>query len=170
MKRIKSNKNKKIQALNRYIEAKIKAMIPDLVKEEVENQLKLILESSNPQPNMMNESGIDTPMKHPNQSNGTDIRTGNSVLDNILKSTKGGIMHDAAPGSTIQESYDNLMGKDVFTSNDMNSLPSVQQQNKSVNNIAGHSGRRIDSNSAVGTAIEKAMNRDYTELVKRFNK
>jgi len=177
---MKTKKNKTIELLNRFIDERIKAILPGLIEEGVRMHMKALTESSHSDSSLLNALGsaLETskkpinenieqantaPMKPRKQMN---FNTGNSAIDSILRATRGGIPQ--APGATINESYRNLMGVETFTSDDMGKFPSVQK--KSIAETTGHSGRSIDANSEMGKVLDAAMNRDYSELVKKFKK
>lgn len=121
------------------------------------------------------------------------IRTGNSKLDEAILSagsrkeyesnTGFGMVSQMEEGfnrmAFAQESmqsgfeeYPNLMNKPAFTQNDMGALPSINQSKPmyTVDTMTGADGRRISSDSYAGQLVNSVMNRDYSELVKRFKK
>lgn len=169
-----TKKKTTINSLNKLIDERIKELLPHLIKEAVDTAVSVVLEQTSKESHSQIKESSDTPLmdilqsqgngevrKQPTQKN--TIKTGNPALDAVLNETAGGL-----PTGNTSSEYRNLMNKEMFTSNDMGAFPSVKQ--KTVDTMRGNHGATIDSSSTVGKAIDAAMNRDYSELVKRFKK
>lgn len=106
----------------------------------------------------------------PTMENKPLFNTKNPVLNEVLNQTHGGVPRD--PTQNAMDEYRNLLNTDTFTMADEETILTHGRmpQQASVSSMRGNTGAKIDPNSSTGQAIDAAMNRDYSELVKRFKK
>lgn len=180
------------QLLNNIIEAKVKSMLPALIREEVNNQMKLIMEQMTVASNIertpiKTESITETAKKllavdevgevdedddnyASYKKHSIKFNTKNSAINSILESTQGGIPQTNTPYASLGESYRDLMGKEVFTNNDMGLLPSVQAKQAAQLPPGHNPNSKLDPNTPIGAAVTGALTRNYSELMSKILK
>jgi len=163
--------DKLLKAIQILIKEELKEQLPALIKESVKTEVKRLL-SEGKQPAPKKEStGIsmakaileDETIMESVQQKGAPLKTysKNPMINQILNETKGGIPQGDGGYRTMS-----------FGQGDMGSI--VGRTAISDKMGYGDLGRGPQSTGlGVNTgneAIDKALNRDYSELVKRFNK
>lgn len=197
----KNKKNLIAELVNKLVDARIKKILPEMVKNEVNSYILLLNEqieekndvANKPKAtpsmmNMVNESVQREPMSVREeafpQRKKPQVKTGNPAIDAVLTQTDSRREYEKNSGFALSsqmegtpsfapmiqegmEEYPNLMNRQVFTHKD---IGMIHKPVATVDTMISAEGKRVSSDSYAGQLVNSVMNRDYTELVKRFKK
>ena len=152
---------KLIQAIQILIKEELKQQLPVIVKEVVGSEMKKILaEKKEPKNTGLSMAkailGDDKPKVVEQKT-----YTKNPMINQILNETKAGLSND--------EGYRTM----TFGTNDMGSIVgrTAMAEKMGYGEFAGGGPQKTGLGVQTGVAeLDKAFNRDYSELVKRFKK
>jgi len=152
---------KLIQAIQILIKEELKQQLPVIVKEVVGSEMKKILaEKKQPKNTGLSMAkailGDDKPKVVEQKT-----YTKNPMINQILNETKAGLSND--------EGYRTM----AFGTNDMGSIVgrTAMAEKMGYGEFAGGGPQKTGLGVQTGVAeLDKALNRDYSELVKRFKK
>jgi len=155
------NTDKLIQAIQILIKEELKQQLPVIVKEVVGSEMKKILaEKKQPKNTGLSMAkailGDDKPKVVEQKT-----YTKNPMINQILNETKAGLSND--------EGYRTM----AFGTNDMGSIVgrTAMAEKMGYGEFAGGGPQKTGLGVQTGVAeLDKALNRDYSELVKRFKK
>lgn len=155
------NTDKLIQAIQILIKEELKQQLPVIVKEVVGSEMKKILaEKKQPKNTGLSMAkailGDDKPKVVEQKT-----YTKNPMINQILNETKAGLSND--------EGYRTM----TFGTNDMGSIVgrTAMAEKMGYGEFAGGGPQKTGLGVQTGVAeLDKALNRDYSELVKRFKK
>ena len=173
------NTDKLLKAIQILIKEELKQQLPALIKEGVTREIKRVLAEGNTKPQPKKEStGIsmakailgEDRTSQPKQKIENVSYTKNPVLNDILNETRMSTMNGGDSefrtmnfgqgdvGSIVgRTALAEKMGYGDFAGGGMNVTSTL-------------SGAPVNPNNEGVKDVVKAMNRDYSELVKRFNK
>lgn len=172
------NTDKLLKAIQILVKEEVKQQLPALIKEGVKAEVKRILaEQIKPQPKKENsglsmakailgEDKIETPKQQVQKATFTK----NPVLNDILNETRQ--QYAGAPSDTDfrtinfgQGDMGSIMGRSAMAEKmGYGDFAGVNVTTQTIN------GAPVNPNNEGVQDVMKAMNRDYSELVKRFNK
>jgi len=155
------NTDKLIQAIQILIKEELKQQLPTIVKEVVGSEMKKILaEKKQPKNTELSMAkailGDDKPKVVEQKT-----YTKNPMINQILNETKAGLSNN--------EGYRTM----AFGTNDMGSIVgrTAMAEKMGYGEFAGGGPHKTGLGVQTGVAeLDKALNRDYSELVKRFKK
>lgn len=155
------NTDKLIQAIQILIKEELKQQLPTIVKEVVGSEMKKILaEKKQPKNTELSMAkailGDDKPKVVEQKT-----YTKNPMINQILNETKAGLSNN--------EGYRTM----AFGTNDMGSIVgrTAMAEKMGYGEFAGGGPQKTGLGVQTGVAeLDKALNRDYSELVKRFKK
>lgn len=160
------NTDKLLQAIQILVKEEIKQQLPAIIKETVRAEMKkLIAESKAPVAKPQNTGlsmakailGDDTPTKQTKQ----ETFSKNPLINQILNETKNAVHND--------DGYRTMS----FGQADMGSIVgrTALAEKMGYGEFAGGGAQKTGLGVQTGNeSLDKALNRDYSELVKRFKK
>ena len=173
------NTDKLLKAIQILIKEELKQQLPALIKEGVKAEMKRVLAEGNTKPQLKKENtglsmakailGEDKVSTQSKQKVENVTYTKNPVLNDILNETRMASMQGDGGFRTME-----------FGQGDMGSIlgRTALAEKMGYGDLAGRanvpmttlSGAPVNPNNEGVQTVAKAMNRDYSELVKRFNK
>ena len=173
------NTDKLLKAIQILIKEELKQQLPALIKEGVTREIKRVLAEGNTKPQPKKESsGIsmakailgEDNISQPKQKVENVSYTKNPVLNDILNETRMAAMNGGdSEFRTMnfgQGDMGSILGRTALAEK-MGYGDMVGGANVPTTTL---SGAPINPNNEGVQTVAKAMNRDYSELVKRFNK
>jgi hypothetical protein len=164
--------DKLLKAIQILIKEELKATLPKLVKESVKMEVKRILA----------ENKVSQPKKAENSLSMANAILGNedTILENVEKKayTKNSMINDILNETRMQYAgapYEVSESTMVFDSSNVptgNGIsPNLRAQMAAKMGYSDVAGQKTGLGVQTGVAeLDKAFNRDYSELVKRFKK
>jgi hypothetical protein len=172
------NTDKLLKAIQILIKEELKQQLPALIKEGVTREIKRVLAEGNTKAQPKKESegfsmakailGEDS-ISQPKQKVENVTYTKNPILNDILNETRMSTMQNDGGYRTME-----------FNSSDMGSVMArtAIAEKMGYGDLTGGvsipmttlTGAPVNPNNEGVQTVAKAMNRDYSELVKRFNK
>jgi hypothetical protein len=163
------NTEKLLQAIQILIKEELKEQLPALIKEGVKAEMKKMLaegkQSTKPQPIGLSMAKAiledDTVMESVKQKVPQKTFSKNPMINQILNETRGGIPQGDGGFRTMN-----------FGQGDMGSIvgkTAIAEKMGYGDLVKGPSPTGLGVNTGV-PELDKALNRDYSELVKRFKK
>lgn len=173
------NTDKLLKAIQILIKEELKQQLPILIKEGVSREIKKVLAEGNPKPQPKKESeaismakavlGEDVAARTKKKVE-TVSYTKNPVLNDILNETRMATMNGGDSEFRTMNFGQSDMGSILGRSAMVEKMGYGDFAGGNINVTSTLSGAAINPNNEGVKDVVKAMNRDYSELVKKFNK
>jgi hypothetical protein len=161
--------DKLLKAIQILVEAEVKKQLPKIIAEINSNEKKAIVEKviqtrKSKQSPSMAKAILGNSYNKPKQSEVVQY-TKNSMINDILNETKNSTSYNGAPDETGFEEYPTMRNSipTPTSTPDANVLRSQMAAKMGYGDMASGLGVKTGND-----ALDKALNRNYSELVKRF--